>query len=356
MVAVARGLGFFVRDVVLTEDEIRGLTAGLLASHRPPLGRISFLEWLRENAQTLGRVYANELNRHFSAMRHPEGALAWAEAQVAAARDDPGARLALLERTYRGPAGRAPRHLPFRRAALSFMGWQARRGLLNPLDGSPPGSVWWRAVNERLLRDGCESIALAGGMAGAPSSHPVRLWLEFIARPRARNWYRAHNASIVGAYLDHQGLADAESPAECFFMNVALGRVLYAHALVGAPRLALGGFAPLARPLGDPRLGMAGAFLSLSRVLPNRYPLAGDVESYIAAEQRLGRVLDYAVIAPRLQRIYEWSAAELGEPRLLELVRDGNPIYAWPFEERHVWRPPQMPLAGRLLERATRAR
>jgi hypothetical protein len=47
---------------------------------------------------------------------------------------------------------------------------------------------------------------------------------------------------------------------------------------------------------------------------------------------------------------------ELGEPRLLDLVRDGNPIYAWPFEERHVWRPPSMPRVGRALERATRAR
>ena len=31
---------------------------------------------------------------------------------------------------------------------------------------------------------------------------------------------------------------------------------------------------------------MAGAFLSLGRVLPNRYPLALDVEGYIAEEQR----------------------------------------------------------------------
>jgi hypothetical protein len=292
----------------------------------------------------------------FSPMSQHADALARAEAQVAAARDDPAERLALITRTYHGPTGRAPRHLPFRRAALSFMRWQTQRGLLNPLDASPPGSVWWRAVNERLLRDGCESVALASGLAGEPSSQPVRLWLEFVTRPTARNWYRAHNASIVSAYLEHRGLAEAESRPERFFMNVALVRVLFAHALVAAPRLALGRFAPLGRLLGDPRLGMAGAFLSLRRVLPNRYPLARDVESYIADEQRLGRLLDYAVIAPRTQSMYEWSAEELGEPRLLELVRDGNPIYAWPFEQRHVWRSPRMPLVGRVLERATRAR
>jgi NADH dehydrogenase len=63
--ASARALGAVVRDVVLTVDEIRGLTAGLLVSHRPALGRVSFLDWLQENASTLGRAYANELDRHF---------------------------------------------------------------------------------------------------------------------------------------------------------------------------------------------------------------------------------------------------------------------------------------------------
>ena len=57
-----------------------------------------------------------------------------------------------------------------------------------------------------------------------------------------------------------------------------------------------------------------------------------------------------------MQRLYEWSARELAEPRVLELVREGSPIYAWPFEQRHVWDPPPSRLAARLVERATRAR
>jgi hypothetical protein len=139
-------------------------------------------------------------------------------------------------------------------------------------------------------------------------------------------------------------------------MNVALTRVLFAHALVAAPRLALGRFALLGRLLGDPRLGMAGAFLSLRRVLPRIYPLALDVQSYIAKEQRLGRMLDYAVIVPRLHHLYGWSADELGEPGLRQLVRDGSPIYAWPFEQRQVWRSLHAPLVARVLEHVTRAR
>jgi NADH dehydrogenase len=66
---MTRALGALLHDVLLTPDEIRGLTAGLLVSHRPALGSVSFLEWLRENASTLGRSYANELDRHFRERR-----------------------------------------------------------------------------------------------------------------------------------------------------------------------------------------------------------------------------------------------------------------------------------------------
>jgi uncharacterized protein YbjT (DUF2867 family) len=65
MAVLGRALGVVMRDVVITADEIRGLTAGLLASHHRPLGHVSFLAWLNENGPTLGRVYANEVDNHF---------------------------------------------------------------------------------------------------------------------------------------------------------------------------------------------------------------------------------------------------------------------------------------------------
>jgi uncharacterized protein YbjT (DUF2867 family) len=67
MTAAARLLGLLVSDVVLTRDEIAGLTAGLLASREPPRGEISFSQWLAEHGTTLGSSYANELQRHFAA-------------------------------------------------------------------------------------------------------------------------------------------------------------------------------------------------------------------------------------------------------------------------------------------------
>ena len=164
------------------------------------------------------------------------------------------------------------------------------------MNADPPGSPWWRALNERLLRDGCEAVARAGGRRGETSSPTIDLWMAFIADPTARTWYRAHNASIVAAYLDHESLARAESLPERFFLNVVLLRVLYAHALVAATGLALGRFAPLGRLLGDPRLGMAGDIPSMGRVLPTRYPLSEDIDVYRREEHSLGRMLDFAVI------------------------------------------------------------
>lgn len=66
MALAARAVGLFVRDVVLTPEEIKGLMAGLLVSHDPPLGQIAFSGWLEEHKTSVGRSYANELDRHFA--------------------------------------------------------------------------------------------------------------------------------------------------------------------------------------------------------------------------------------------------------------------------------------------------
>ena len=61
----ARALGLLVRDVVLTPDEVDGLMAGLLVSNDPPLGEVRISEWLDQSKTSVGRTYANELQRHF---------------------------------------------------------------------------------------------------------------------------------------------------------------------------------------------------------------------------------------------------------------------------------------------------
>ncbi len=265
-------------------------------------------------------------------------AAAYARSETERVRDDPMARFTLMRRLYEVPREVDRGYLPYRRAASAFMNWQLRRGLLNPPTDRRPGSPWWRALNEALLRDTAEARALAFGYTGEPSRDAVAAHLDFIHQPTARNWYRAHNASIVAGYLDNEALAAEEGRVERFFINVVLVRVLFAHALVAAPQLALGRLSPVARPVGDPRIGMTGIFMSLSRVLPDQYPLGDDVDTYVAVEHGFGHMLDIGIIAPRFSRLYDWSADVLALPALRGLVDGNTPTYAWDSkDDADVW-------------------
>ena len=65
LLAAARLVGALVRDVVLTRDEVAGLTANLLVSKGPPTGSTRFTEWLVGNAERVGVEWASELGRHY---------------------------------------------------------------------------------------------------------------------------------------------------------------------------------------------------------------------------------------------------------------------------------------------------
>ena len=59
----ARVLGSIVGDVMLTRDEIAGLSQDRLAVDCPPAGRRSLRGWVARHAGTLGKTYASELSR-----------------------------------------------------------------------------------------------------------------------------------------------------------------------------------------------------------------------------------------------------------------------------------------------------
>jgi uncharacterized protein YbjT (DUF2867 family) len=59
-------IGLFVKDVVLTRDELRGLMANKLTSNQAPNGRTLFSAWLHQNRNTIGKTYTSELERHFN--------------------------------------------------------------------------------------------------------------------------------------------------------------------------------------------------------------------------------------------------------------------------------------------------
>lgn len=62
----AQFVSLFVRDVVLTPEEVEGLMANLLVSKQPARGKTAFKDWLEANRETVGKEYASELRRHYA--------------------------------------------------------------------------------------------------------------------------------------------------------------------------------------------------------------------------------------------------------------------------------------------------
>jgi uncharacterized protein YbjT (DUF2867 family) len=64
-ILAAQMIGRFVDDVMLNEPELEGLMQELLVSHERPRGTRRLDNWLLSSAETLGRTYASELDRHW---------------------------------------------------------------------------------------------------------------------------------------------------------------------------------------------------------------------------------------------------------------------------------------------------
>jgi NADH dehydrogenase len=62
---LSRAIGYAKRDVLLTRDEVDGLSSDLLISQQRPTGRTRLSDWLRDHADTVGTRYASELDRHY---------------------------------------------------------------------------------------------------------------------------------------------------------------------------------------------------------------------------------------------------------------------------------------------------
>jgi NADH dehydrogenase len=63
--AAGNVVGLFMRDILLTRQELEGLMEELLVSNEAPRGTRRVDDWLLRDAHVLGRSYASELSRHF---------------------------------------------------------------------------------------------------------------------------------------------------------------------------------------------------------------------------------------------------------------------------------------------------
>lgn len=59
------GIGWWVRDVLLTWEELLGLMGEYLVSAEPPRGKVRLGDWLEANRDQVGIYYASEVERHY---------------------------------------------------------------------------------------------------------------------------------------------------------------------------------------------------------------------------------------------------------------------------------------------------
>jgi uncharacterized protein YbjT (DUF2867 family) len=56
-------IGYFMKDVMITRQEIEGLMANLLYVDSTPVGKTRLTDWIKTHADTLGQHYTSELRR-----------------------------------------------------------------------------------------------------------------------------------------------------------------------------------------------------------------------------------------------------------------------------------------------------
>jgi NADH dehydrogenase len=61
----AQFLSLFMKDVILTPEEVDGLMGNLLVSKEPARAKTAFKDWLKNNQETVGVKYASEIQRHY---------------------------------------------------------------------------------------------------------------------------------------------------------------------------------------------------------------------------------------------------------------------------------------------------
>ncbi|MEH3023472.1 MAG: hypothetical protein PGN19_12150 [Pseudomonas oryzihabitans] len=253
-----------------------------------------------------------------------EEAVAVTQALCDAIRDDPQARRAVRESFYEQFGDADNDGLSYGDSELAFLDWEIRAGVLAP----DTGSRWWRNVNLHFIYLSELAGCLAHhGLPGDQAPFPTRCWLDFIAEPTPRHWYRAHNASILAGFQRHEDDARLENAIGQDFLNITLYRLMFAQALVEDATL----FGELGAWLADPRGFSVTLLVHLADFYPPHYPLT-EADRPIIEGRGLGleetavRLMD-GLIRHYLRELYARAAVWNQAPALLGYLDGDDPAY-----------------------------
>jgi len=58
-------LNWYFDDILMDEHDLSLMTTGLTCSHDPPTGKRSFLNWISDNKDDLGREWISSIKRYY---------------------------------------------------------------------------------------------------------------------------------------------------------------------------------------------------------------------------------------------------------------------------------------------------
>ncbi|OED37318.1 hypothetical protein AB832_05140 [Flavobacteriaceae bacterium (ex Bugula neritina AB1)] len=211
---------------------------------------------------------------------------------------------------------------------LAFINWEIKRGTLNPIDGSPSGSHWWREVNSHFLYlSTLAQLIKESGETFLDLPVPVSFWLDYINQPNECSWYRAHNSSIISGYQIADSLAFKENLYEQYFMNIVLYRLLYAQSMVEGVS-----FGILGKIFANPRGAAVSIITDIEAFYPSHYPLTKEEIKYVThhAHNFMGLIEDFfdkILILPNLDKLYREAAEWNKSPGVMKFVKNNIPLY-----------------------------
>ncbi len=212
---------------------------------------------------------------------------------------------------------------------LAFMRWEIDRGVLNPLNGAKPGSLWWRKVNSHFLYVSqlAQLIYEEGLTFNDALDHPVIHWINYIKTPNEVTWYKAHNSSIIAGYKVANDLAYKETIYERCFMSIVLYRLLYAQSMVEGVAIGI-----LGEIFANPRGEAVAIITDIASFYPSKYPLSKKDIGYVLHKAHnlpgiLEDLFDEVLVLPELGKLYKEAAKWNQAAVLLSYIENNKPKY-----------------------------
>ena len=219
---------------------------------------------------------------------------------------------------------------------LAFIQWEIRRGVLNPIHHTLPGSPWWREVNSHFIYLATlAQLIYESGEKFDDLPAPVNFWLDYIKKPNECSWYRAHNSSIIAGYEVADKLAFEEIIYEQYFVNIVLYRLLYAQAMVEGVT-----FGILGKIFGNPRGFAVSIITDIEAFYPSHYPLSKQDIIYITHKAHnfegiIEDIFDELFILPHLDKLYKEASDWNNAPIVLKYIKDNHPCYPITLRDAH---------------------